>query len=376
MSNNNTTTTSSSLWNRYLLGALALAATVAVFWFFGDIVCYILVAGVLAIMCQPLVSKVASLRVGKVKVPRWAAALVGVVAMWLVIVAFFVLFIPLISGKVSDLVNLDYQSLLASLREPMTDVGAFLNKYFNVDVSEASLTAMLTDWVRKIFNIGALNNIVSSVFSVAGSVAVAAVSISFIAFYFMKEEGLFLKILLAVAPAKYADNVTRAVDKITQMLSRYFLGVLCQSMVMMLIIASVLMCFGFRPQDAFFVGVIEGVFNIIPYVGPWVGFVLSGLAGMTFVAPGSMSVGVVLLVIAGTVLLAQFVDNYFVSPKIFSRQMNAHPLEIFIVTLVAGSCSGVLGMLIAIPAYTVVRILAKEFLYNLRLVRQLTAKMD
>lgn len=366
----------STSWHRYLLGALALAATIAIFWYFGNIVAYILVAGVLAIMCQPLVEKVASLRVGKVKIPRWMAAVVGVVTMWLVIAVFFVLFIPLISGKVADLAHLDYQSMLAALREPMANIGHFLDKYFKVDISEASLTAMLSEQVQKMLNVGALNSVFSSVFSVAGSVAVAAVSISFIAFYFMKEEGLFLKILLAVAPARYADNVTRAVDKITKMLSRYFLGVLGQSTIMMLIISVVLMCFGFRPQDAFFVGVIEGVFNIIPYVGPWVGFVLSGLAGMTFVAPGSMSVGVVLLVIAGTVLLAQFVDNYFVSPNIFSRQMNAHPLEIFIVTLVAGSCSGIVGMLVAIPAYTVLRILAKEFLYNLRLVRELTAKME
>ena len=370
---NNGTTTNR---HRYLLGVLALAAVVATFWFFGNIVGYILVAGVLAIMCQPLVNKVASLRVGKVKIARWVAAIVGVVAVWLAIAAFFVLFIPLISGKVADLAHLDYQSMLAALREPMTDVGDFLNKYFKVDISEASLTAMLSEQVQKMLNVGALNTIFSSVFSVAGSVAVAAVSISFIAFYFMKEEGLFLKMLLAVAPTKYADNVTRAVDKITKMLSRYFLGVVCQSTIMMLLIAVVLMCFGFRPQDAFFVGVIEGVFNIIPYVGPWLGFVLSGLAGLTFVAPGGMGIGLVLLIIAGTVLMAQFVDNYFVSPNIFSRQMNAHPLEIFIVTLVAGSCSGIVGMLVAIPAYTVLRILAKEFLYNYRLVRTLTSKME
>lgn len=362
--------------HRYVLGVLALAAAVAIFWFFGDIVCYILVAGVLAIMCQPLVNKVAGLSIGKLKIPRWVAAIVGVVTMWLVIIAFFVLFIPLISGKVSDLAGLDYQSMLAAVQEPMAEIGNFLNKYFKVDISEASLTAMLADQVQKILNVGALNNIFSSVFSVAGSVAVAVVSISFIAFYFMKEEGLFLRILLAVTPLRYADNVTRAVDKITKMLSRYFLGVVCQSTIMMLIISVILICFGFRPQDAFFVGVIEGVFNIIPYVGPWVGFILSGLAGLTFVAPGSMSIGIVLLIIAGTVLVAQFVDNYFVSPNIFSRQMNAHPLEIFIVTLVAGSCLGILGMLVAIPAYTVVRILAKEFLYNYRLVRELTSKME
>ena len=83
--------------HKFLLGALALAAVVAIFWFFGDIVFYILIAGVLAIMCQPLVGKVAGMKVLGRKLPRWVAAIVGVLAVWFVILLFFVLFIPLIS---------------------------------------------------------------------------------------------------------------------------------------------------------------------------------------------------------------------------------------------------------------------------------------
>ena len=123
-------------------------------------------------------------------------------------------------------------------------------------------------------------------------------------------------------------------------------------------------------------GVIEGVFNVIPYVGPWIGFFLSGLAGLTFVTSSGLAAVWIVAIIAATIAVAQFIDNYFVSPNIFSRQVNAHPLEIFIVTLVAGSCSGILGMLIAIPVYTMLRILATEFFYNYRLVRSLTSKMD
>ena len=362
--------------HKYLLGALGLAATVAIFWFFGNIVFYIFIAGVLAIMCGPLVNKVASLHIGKAKVPRWVAAIVGVITMWAVVLLFFVLFVPLISGKVSDLAQLDYQSLLASLQQPLADVGAFLHKYFRIDISTTSLAEMFHSQIGNILNVDSITSVFSSVFSVAGSIAIAAVSISFIAFHFMNEEGLFLKILLAIAPAKYEENVTRAVDKITSMLSRYLLGVLLQSTIMMLVISVILMVCGFRPQDAFFVGVIEGAFNVIPYVGPWIGFFLSGLAGLTFVTSSGVAAVWIVAIIAATIAVAQFIDNYFVSPNIFSRQVNAHPLEIFIVTLVAGSCSGIMGMLIAIPAYTMLRILAKEFFYNYRLVRSLTSKMD
>lgn len=357
--------------HRYILGAVALAATIAIFWFFGDIVFYVLVAGVLAIMCQPLVSKVVGLKLFGRNLPRWVGAIVGVVAVWVVILLFFVLLIPLISGKVNDLAHLDYQSMLSSLREPMTELGLFLNKYFNITLSQASLTEMFSNWVSEFVDSGSATTLFSSVFSVAGNVVVAAVSISFIAFYFMKEEGLFLKVLKAVVPTKYEDNVTRAVDSITSLLSRYFLGVLIQMTLMMCVVSLILILFGFEVQDAIFVGFVEGVFNIIPYVGPWVGFIISALSGLTFVGE-TMSIGYVVVVIAATILAAQAIDNYLISPRVFSKQVNAHPLEIFIVTLVAGSCSGIIGMLVAIPAYTVLRVLAKEFLYNYKLVRKLT----
>jgi predicted PurR-regulated permease PerM len=134
----------------------------------------------------------------------------------------------------------------------------------------------------------------------------------------------------------------------------------------------VLILFGFRVQDAFFVGVIEGVFNIIPYVGPWVGFVLSALAGLSFSTTATMGLGYVMLVLAGTILLAQAVDNYFISPRVFSQQVNAHPLEVFIVILLAGSVGGIVGMLLAIPSYTVLRVFAKEFFSQYTLVKKLT----
>ncbi len=361
--------------HRIVLCLVALALTVATFWFFGDIVLYVLVAGVLAIMSQPLVGRVASIKIFNRRLPRWLAAIVGVLAVWLVIALFFVLFIPLISGKLSDLAHLDYQSMLAPLREPMTELGLFLEKYFKINISESSLTEMFATYVHDFAEKGSLTSLVSSIFSVAGSVVVAAVSISFIAFWFMKEEGLFLRMLLAVAPTRYEENVKRAVTSISSLLSRYFIGVLIQIVVMMCVVTLILLCFGFKVQDALFVGFVEGVFNIIPYVGPWIGFILSALSGLTFVGASGMTLTYVVVAIAITILVAQAIDNYFISPKVFSRQVNAHPLEIFLVTLVAGSCSGVLGMLIAIPAYTVLRVLAKEFFYNYKLVRELTSNV-
>lgn len=359
-------------FNRYLIGLLAIVAVVAIFWFFGDIVLYVFISGVLAIMCQPLVQRIRRVKVFGGNIPRWLAAVMGVLTVWCFILLFFFIFIPLISGKLSDLSQLDYHTLLAPLSEPMAELGVFLEKYFNIVISQESLTTMFASQLKEWVSEGTVGDVVSSIFSVAGNVVVAVVSISFISFYFMKEENLFINMLKAVVPTKYEAQVERSVESITSLLSRYFIGVLVQMTIMMLVVSISLICLGFKVQDAFFVGCVEGMFNVIPYVGPWVGFIISALVGLTFTSASGMGLGYVLVAIAGTILVAQAVDNYFVSPRVFSHQMNAHPLEIFLVTLVAGSCMGIFGMLVAIPAYTALRVLAKEFLYNYKLVRKLT----
>jgi predicted PurR-regulated permease PerM len=87
-----------------------------------------------------------------------------------------------------------------------------------------------------------------------------------------------------------------------------------------------------------------------------------------------------LLPMAGYMLLVfivvQIIDNILFQPVIFSSSVNAHPMEIFLVILIAGSMAGILGMILAIPTYTVLRVFAKEFFYQFRVVKQLTKRMD
>ncbi|MDY3979798.1 MAG: AI-2E family transporter [Tidjanibacter sp.] len=360
---------------KYIIGSVAVAIAIFLMWRFSNIVAYILIAAVLAIMGQPLVKLISRIHIGRVHVARWLSALIVLAVIWGIAILFFVFFIPVISSKFSVLSHLDYQSIFASLEEPITRFGDFLERYFALNISESSLTEMLTRQVGKVLNLDALNNLLGSVFSVVGSIGLGVVSVSFITFFFMKDEGLFVKMLIALFPARYENNVTHAMDKVSTMLQRYFLGVFAESVIMMLIVSIALLCFGFRAEDAFFSGAAVGIFNVIPYLGPWIGFILSAIAGITFVV-GGMSIGTILLIIAGTVFVAQMIDNYLLQPMLYSRQVNAHPLEIFIVMLVAGSLGGIVGMLVAIPAYTVLRVFAKEFFYNYNLVRKLTENMD
>lgn len=355
---------------RYILVIAAVAVVLSLVWYFVDIVAYILVAAVIAVMSQPIADRLRRLRIRKFQLPTWAVALLTVLIDWGVIVLFFGLFIPLIAGKVSQLANIDLTMLVGSYEAELARLETAVRDYFSIE-SDWSLSSALVGELSTLVDWSQINNILSSTVSFVGSAVIALFSVTFITFYFLKEEGLFAKMIYALTPNKYIDNIRRALVSVTQLLTRYFVGILCESTLMMLIVSSILLLFGFSASDAFFSGIVVGVLNVIPYVGPWIGFAICAIASVTFTV-GSWSVVAVLAIVAGAIATAQMIDNFVLQPMLYSKQVNAHPLEIFIVILIAGHVGGVLGMLLAIPSYNVIRVFAKEFLYNFKLVRELT----
>jgi predicted PurR-regulated permease PerM len=68
-------------------------------------------------------------------------------------------------------------------------------------------------------------------------------------------------------------------------------------------------------------------------------------------------------------------DAALIQPFIFSKSVKAHPLEVFLVILVAGTVAGIPGMIFAIPSYTIFRVIAREFLSGFKIIRKLTEKI-
>ncbi len=358
------------MW-RYLAG-IALTALILYFvWYFSSVVIYILVSAVLAIIGRPMVSKIASVRVGKSCLPRWFAAFVTLLTIWVLFIAAFSLFVPLVANKVYELSTLDFHSALKSIEEPISRAQEYLSTLFVMPDTKFSLTEILVNSLRKVIDYNTINTAFSSIISVGMNFVIAFFSISFITFFFLKEDGLFYAMVRAVFPDRYQDNVSRALDKITVLLSRYFSGLLAESIIIMIIISIAMIIFGMRVEDAFFIGLIMGVMNVIPYAGPVMGGIASLFVGIVTPISG-YTVGVTMLIIALTLLTVKGLDDFVLQPTLYSSRVKAHPLEVFLVILLAGSAAGVVGMLLAIPAYTVLRVFAKEFFSQFSLVKKLT----
>ena len=359
---------------RWVMGIAAAVAVGALLWYFRQVVVYILVSAVLAIVGRPLVRLICKVKIGKFTLPRWFAAGVTLVLLWVVIGALLSLIVPLVAGKVYELASLDLRQALEGIEAPLDHLQSSISTIFALPESHFSISEIIVSSLRRFLNYDTVNTVVSSIVNTGMSAVIVIFSVSFITFFFLKEDGLFTQMVAAVFPDKYSDNVNRAIDKVTLLLSRYFTGLLTESLIISTIIAVVLLIFGMQIEDACFIAVIMGMLNVIPYAGPAVGALVSIFIGIVSPIEGC-TIAYTLAVIIGTICVVKGVDDFVLQPTIYSSKVSAHPLEIFIVILMAGSVGGIVGLLVAVPSYTVLRVFAKEFFSEVSLVRKLTKEI-
>lgn len=219
----------------------------------------------------------------------------------------------------------------------------------------------------------------TSIVGTLGSFVVGLMSVFFIAFFFLREQGLFNTMIAGVVPDKHERKVIQAINESSALLIRYFIGVLSQITIITIFVTVALSILGVK--NALLIGFFAALMNIIPYVGPIIGAVfaavitISSNLGMPFYPIEGVEQATMLpllikvFVVFGTM---QLLDNFILQPNIFSKSVKAHPLEIFLIVLIGANIGGILGMVLAIPAYTVVRVVAKVFLSEFKVVQSLT----
>lgn len=348
------------------------------FWYFRNIVAYVLISGVLSLIGRPLVDLLGRLRIRNWHIPRGIIALVTVMTIWSLIILSLVIFVPLVSEQVNQFSSIDSQRIVQLIESPLRQMESLI-AFFNSDLAEEiSVQNYVMNKVAQILSAEFIQNFLSSVLSVFGNMAVAIFSITFITFFFLKDERLFYESIMIWVPEKYEEGARRALSSIKRLLMRYFIGIIIQSTGIMILITTGMSIVGLNFSQALTIGLIIGTLNVIPYVGPWLGGIIGVTMGVASNLDASFT-GVVLPMVSYmviVVIITQTIDNLIFQPVIFSSSVNAHPLEIFIVILAAGSFAGVAGMILAIPTYTVFRVIGKEFFNNFKAVKKITSSLD
>ena len=267
-----------------------------------------------------------------------------------------------------------YNSLLDQLNAWIVSIFPSLDPGFDI------VTLVLSK-IREVLNFSNVSSVLGSVASVAISIGVGLFSVVFISFFFIKDEHLFSRIICALVPDKLEGSVTSTISDITHLLSRYFIGLIVEVMGVILVDFLGLWLIARIGADyAIGIAFIAGLLNIIPYVGPLLGEAIGVLLCVVLKYGAGVGLNVPIwafaLIVLAIMLTAQMIDNFIYQPLIYSTSIKATPLEIFIVLLVAGRIGGTVGLLVGIPAYTVVRVVAIRFFSDKKAVRRLIPDID
>lgn len=362
----------------YLIN-LGIAAAILLFcWYFRSTLIYVVLSFVVSLVCRPLVRGMRRISIKGKSAPDWLLAVVSIFIVLGGLILVVTQIIPVVvniirdaslfsdmhlpEGNLIENINGWIVSLIPGLTPDFDAVGPILN-YLKGLTADFSITGML-----------------GSVVSVVADVGVGLFAVVFISFFFVKDEGLFARIVTALTPDRIEASVADAIADIEHLLSRYFVGLIIEMAAVALVDflglwAVARIGFGY----ALGIGFIAGLLNIIPYVGPLIGEVLGVLLCVVLKYGAGVGLDVNIwmfaLIVLAVMLTAQLIDNFVLQPLIYSSSIQSTPLEIFIVMLMAGHMGGAVGMLAAIPAYTVVRVIAGRFFYDKKIVRRLMPDM-
>ena len=353
----------------------ALAIVFILFvWYFSNIVFYILAAAVISFVGRPMVHMLDSLKIGRIKLPHAVNALITLLVMFGLVAGLFSIFVPLIARQASIITSIDTEAVMDGLREPLAFIDSSLQRFSLLREGEGIQQAIL-ERLKSLVNVATFTNLFNYIVSFTGSFFMAVFSILFISFFFLKDDNLFYDSFMLMFPQKYSSSASRILREVKRLLTRYFVGLLIELTSMITLITLGLLLFGV--ENALLIGFIGGLMNIIPYLGPLIGAsigiiigIISNLAlgAYTSILPLSLTIAIVFIV-------SNLVDNILLQPMIYSTSVKAHPIEIFLVIIMAGSLFGVLGMILAVPAYTVIRVILREFFSEMRIVQKLTENM-
>ena len=413
---------------KYSLYAIPLLIVGAILYFFSEIVGYIIMAWVVSMIGAPLHGFLSKF------MNKGVAAGITLAVFGLIVLLMVRVLVPPLVQQARNLAGLDYEKLISGLEEPISDAQHWLEEkglvapeipvaetqeetdelalkttivrldsllrmqgdtlsdtgvdlVINInppsekvdppeknEESSTVLTGVKNSIFEK-FNPAQIPKILGSFVGFFGNILITLLSVFFIAFFFLKEKGLFTRMVSFLTPNGQEGKTQHAIDESSQLLIRYFVGILAQALVITVVTTLVLKLFGIK--NALLMAFCFSILNLIPYLGP----ILGNLFGVLIVISANLDVGfydVMLPKIIKTVVIfgvMQLLDNFLVQPNIFSRSVKAHPLEIFLVVLMGAKIGGVAGMVLAIPAYTVLRVLAKVFLSEFEVVKKLTAGM-
>lgn len=361
---------------KYIIATAVGLLIAFIAWYFSNILIYIIISALLSLVGKPLMDRLSSIRIKGIAFPKTIAALVTISVIILVIFGVISFIVPLIGTLASNINGLELVNVGDQISKPLEGLNFRIHVWFPALDPNFKIENALLLQIQNLINSSFITQFFTSITTFLINFAIGIFVVIFITFFFLKEQNMFNNMVKALFPDKFEENVDRALNSISNLLVRYFIGISVETVAITILNGFGLYLFaGVDFSLAFILAFLSGVLNVIPYIGPITG----GLFGvlMSMVAYGFDTPGLenLIIITASVFITTHIIDVFVFQPFIYSNSVKAHPLEIFLVILVAGSIAGIVGMLIAIPTYTVIRVFAREFFSHLKLVQKLTVNI-
>ena len=363
----------------YIIKLGGLAIIMALCLYFKSVLIYIIAAVVVSLIGRPVMKLMRRIKIKGKSAPNWLLAVLTIVVIIALLIMIVSQIIPLVSNIIRDAYAINESTYFNS--NPIDKVNEWLIGVFPGLDQNFDIAALAMDKVKELVDFGKVGGFVGSVASMVTSLFVTLFATVFISFFFLKEEGLFGRIVCAFVPDKHELTMSKTSNEIKELLSRYFVGLLIEMLgVAVIDFLGLWLIARIGVNYALGIAFIAGLLNIIPYVGPIFGCGIGLIFGIIIkIGTGAgldVNIWVFILVILAIMLTAQLIDNFIYQPIIYSTSIKAHPLEIFIVLLIAGTIGGTIGMLVAVPTYTIVRVVAIRFFYRLKPIQRLAPDLS
>jgi predicted PurR-regulated permease PerM len=352
-----------------ILRALAIVTGILLLLLFlyeiQSVIIYVIIAGILSLVARPLLR----ILTDKLKLPNVISVVMVMVLFLMILIGIISMFIPLIKEQGHNISLLNSEELRKRI----------FNLFHEIDVYFSARRIHLFKGLKDIdltSNLSSIPSLLNSLMSVVGSFSVGLFSVLFITFFFLKDGTLLGNVFKVITPDDKEDRILKSLKTINELLSRYFIGLIIQISILFAIYSVTLLIFDIK--SAVVIAFLCALLNLIPYLGPLIGGVLMLLLTMTSSLEYDFQthiLPVTLYVLLGYII-AQLIDNFFSQPFIFSKSVKSHPLEIFLIIIIGGLLFGITGMVFAVPSYTVLKVILKEFLSDNEIVKSLTKGFD
>ena len=353
-----------------ILLAVTIVLGVILLYYIRSVIAYVLISVIISLLGTPVM-----LFFEKKNWPNGLSAGITLILIVAIISGILSLFIPLVMEQAQVISNISQDNVHENMSGPITDLEDWVDSRNMVPEGQTK-SQYVKEKINGLMGFMNVNVLFKSLLGEISSLFIGIMSVLFISFFLLKDNKMLYRIIYGLTPANNQGKMREVLADVKETITRYTAGVLVQITLITLIVYGGLSIVGV--QHAFLIGFLAGLLNVIPYVGPMIGAffgIIIGVSGhldMDFYTEMIPFIGKIALVFG----VVQILDGFVFQPYIFSNSVNAHPLEIFLVILIAGTLAGISGMIVAVPLYSIARIVLRAYYSRFTLVQTITKQMD